>query len=97
MPQIPCPCCRATNDAPPACRRCKADLSLLFGVMTQRDALMADAMRHIAAGDFFAALCSIGDVESLRSGGDVSRLRAVVHLLSRDFHTAWACYSAVGK
>ena len=97
MPPIPCPCCRATNEVPPACRRCKADLSLLFGVMNQREALLSAATTQMAAGDFFAALCSIGDAESLRSGDDVSRLRAVVHLLSRDFHTAWACYSAVGK
>ena len=97
MPPITCPCCRATNDTPPSCRRCKADLSLLFGVMTQREALLATAKKQMAAGDFFAALGSLADAESLRSGGDVSRLRAVVHLLSRDFHTAWACYSAVGK
>ena len=39
---IPCPCCRASNDTGPACRRCKADLALLF-------ALEANRAEHFAA------------------------------------------------
>ena len=45
---VPCPCCKASNDTGPACRRCKADLSLLFAVESERVSLVA-AARTLAA------------------------------------------------
>jgi hypothetical protein len=94
---LPCPCCRASNDAGPACRRCKADLSLLFSVASQRDSLVADARRHARAGRFADALRALDSAAGLRAGPDLARLRAAVLLLSRDFPAAVACYSAAGK
>jgi hypothetical protein len=94
---LPCPCCRAVNDAGPACRRCKADLSLLFALEEQRECLLAAAKRQAAQGRFADALDAVGEAEDLRRGDDVRRLRAALHLLNRDFPAALACYSAAGK
>jgi hypothetical protein len=94
---IPCPCCRAANDAGPACRRCKADLSLLFAVEEQRDRHLAEAKQLAAEGRVADALSAVDDAESLRRGDDVLRLRAALHLLNRDFNSALAYYSAAGK
>jgi hypothetical protein len=56
---IACPVCRAEN-AERTCRRCRADLGLLFDVEAQRLAAEAAARRRavagLLAGDFAAAL-----------------------------------------
>lgn len=91
---IPCPCCRAMNDAGPACRRCKADLSLLFALEEHRDQLLAEARRLAADGRVGDALAVVGEAEAIRAGDDARRLRAALHLLNRDFPAAFACYSA---
>ena len=92
---LPCPCCRASNDTGPACRRCKADLSLLFALEGHRDSLLADAKHLAAQGRFADALASVDEADALRHGDDTRRLRAAVLLLNRDFPAAFACYSAV--
>jgi hypothetical protein len=94
MNSIACPCCRASNDTGPACRRCKADLSLLFALEENREALLADARRLAAQGRFADALTSVDEAESLRRGDDCRRLRATLLLLTRDFPAAFKCYSA---
>ena len=75
---IVCPCCKAANDAGPACRRCKADLTLLFQ-------LEADRERLLAAGEFERA-------HQLRHGEDSLRGIALARLLERDFAGALAAY-----
>jgi hypothetical protein len=75
---VPCPCCKATNDTGPACRRCKADLMLLFQLEADRAAL-------IAAGDFERA-------HQLRRGNDTLQHIAAAKLLARDFAGALAAY-----
>ena len=75
---IPCPCCKAANDAGPACRRCKADLSLLFQLESDRAALMA-------AGEYEAA-------HALRYTDDSRRMIAASRLLQRDFAGALAAH-----
>lgn len=75
---VPCPCCKAANDAGPACRRCKADLSLLFQLEADRAALMA-------AGEFEAA-------HALRRGDDSRRMIAATRLIQRDFAGALAAH-----
>jgi hypothetical protein len=77
MTALRCPVCRAENTTPSQCRRCKADLSLLWRLEDQRErALMAAR----------AAL------DRLRRGSDSLRLRAVTHLLRREFVAALACH-----
>ena len=92
---VPCPCCKASNDAGPACRRCKADLSLLFAVEGQRAAALADARRLAAAGHVRESLAALDRAAQLRGGPDVSRLRAAVALLARDFPAALRAYHDV--
>jgi hypothetical protein len=94
---ISCPCCRAANDAGPACRRCKADLSLLFALEEQRGRHLAAARRLAADGDLMAALAAVAAAEAVRAGDDVRQLRAVLHLLNRDFPAAFGCYSATTR
>lgn len=92
MTPIPCPCCRAANDAGPACRRCKADLSPLFALEARREFLLADAQQLAGDGRFADALTRVNEAETLRWGDDVRRLRAAVLLLAGDFPAAWTCY-----
>jgi hypothetical protein len=94
---ITCPCCRAANDAGPACRRCKADLSLLFDLNARRESLLAGSKRLAADGRIADALAAAAEAEALRRGDDTRRLLAALHLLNRDFPAAWRCYSAAGK
>lgn len=88
MTPIPCPCCRASNTAGPNCRRCTADLSLLFRLEADRDALLAAAGRRLADGHAADAGPLLAHAESLRPGPDVQRLRAVASLFAGDFATA---------
>ncbi len=93
MTPITCPCCRASNDAGPACRRCKADLSLLFAVAAQRASLIAEAQSFAGEGKFTEALRSLEEADALRSGDDVRQLRATVLLAAGDFVAAWGAYT----
>ena len=47
-----CPVCRATNDQGPQCRRCKADLGLLFRLEAQRK---REAVARLLRRDFAGA------------------------------------------
>lgn len=84
-----CPVCKAQNDQGPSCRRCKADLSLLFDLERQRAVELARAQRALAQGRWEDAIAAAGCVEELRAGGDARRVRALAHLLRRDFVSAW--------
>lgn len=91
---IACPCCRATNETGPACRRCKADLSLLFDADRHRDDLVHAARSAIQSGNLTSAYNSALAAEQLRHGTDTRQLLAVIALLNRDFPAAWSWYSA---
>ena len=90
---VACPCCRAANDAGPACRRCKADLALLFRVEAERILRLSEAARNAARGRFPSALEHLARAAAPRGGEDVRRLRAAVLLLSRDFAAARAAHA----
>ena len=90
---IACPVCRASVETGPQCRRCKADLSLLFALEARRDAVLAAARRSLAAGRADAALTLAQGAERLRRGEDARRLIAAAHLLLRDFAAAWRWYA----
>ncbi len=95
MPAVPCPCCKAANTAGPACRRCKADLTLLFAVAAEHEALVAAASAQLNEGDGPAAAELLDRALDLRRTPDAVRLRAAAALASRDFAAAAAWYSAV--
>ncbi len=94
MEVICCPACKAENAQGPTCRRCKADLSLLFALEERRSWTLAEARRLLAAG-------RVGEAERLAEKGDwmrgdaeSRRLRALTRLMRRDFAGAWALYQA---
>jgi hypothetical protein len=87
-----CPVCRADNDQGPACRRCRADLSLLFRLEEQRRAALDEAGRASARGQLRRALALLNGVDALRRDAESTRLQAVVALLQRDFGAAWRQY-----
>jgi hypothetical protein len=89
---ITCPACRAVNEQGPGCRRCKADLSMLFAVEAQRSALLATARAALAQNEPASAFSSAKQAGDLRCGADVARLRALAALLRRDFAAAWKEY-----
>ena len=91
---VPCPCCRASNDTGPNCRRCKADLSLLFQLEANREQHLASARTAVAAGRLRDAETSLARAAEIRRGADVSRLRAAVALLGRDFAAAYARWTS---
>src|SRR5580765_7909488 len=93
---VPCPCCKASNDAGPSCRRCKADLSLLFAVEDERASLVAAARQLAAESRHSESLAALERAAQLRRTDDVLRLRAAVLLLARDFAAARRAYDELG-
>ena len=89
---VPCPCCKASNDTGPNCRRCKADLALLFAVEAERASLVAAARRLAAESRHSESLAALDRAAQLRRADDVLRLRAAVLLLVRNFPAALRAY-----
>jgi hypothetical protein len=87
-----CPVCKADNSQGPQCRRCKADLSLLFALEEQRQRMLAEARRCLRQGEWQTAVKHAERANWLRCDDESSRLVAMAHLLVRDFAAAWRCY-----
>ncbi len=94
---LTCPVCRANNEAGPNCRRCRADLSLLFAVEAQRSVRLAAACAALAQGQAVLASQQVRQAEELRHGPDAAKLGAVVALLRRDFTDAWQQFQRARK
>jgi hypothetical protein len=90
-----CPVCKADNAQGPQCRRCKADLTLLFTLEEQRERVLGEARRSLRRGEWREALRHAETADWLRRGDDSCRLRAAAHLLGREFAAAWQCYRAL--
>lgn len=88
-----CPVCKAENSAPPTCRRCKADLSLVFALERDRAAALAQARAALAAGRRSEALAQARRADGLRHDEASARLVAVAALLCGDYHLAWRAYA----
>lgn len=84
-----CPVCKAENVAGPACRRCKADLTLVFALEEQRTAALADARIALREGRLREAHAAALRADGLRRDGESCRLAALTALLCRDFGLAW--------
>lgn len=87
---LTCPVCNAGNTAPSTCRRCKADLSLLWEIESQRDKLLGKVRSCLSEQNYPEALATLDEVASLRGGADVNRLTAAIHLLAGDYVGALA-------
>ncbi|MEO2090565.1 MAG: hypothetical protein ABGY75_13855 [Gemmataceae bacterium] len=88
---LTCPCCRASNDTA-ACRRCKADLSLMAAVVERREYHVTLAKRFAAEGHLGEARQHTDLARQLRPAADVRQLRAALLLLSGDCAAALRAY-----
>lgn len=87
-----CPVCKADNSQGPQCRRCKADLSLLFALEEQRRRTLAAARDCLRRGEWQAAAEHAETANWLRVDEDAMQLAAVAHLSGRGFAAAWQRY-----
>lgn len=93
---IVCPVCRAENSSPPNCRRCKADLSMLFSLLSERDHHLeraASAIRSDLAG---AAATHLDAADAIRPSPRSGRLRATAELLRGHFRAALEIHARSG-
>ncbi len=97
MAALRCPVCKAENNTPPTCRRCKADLTLLFALEEGRAAALAGARAALAAGRWAEALAQAERADALRRDEETGRLVAVAALLCGDHHLAWQTYARVAR
>jgi hypothetical protein len=94
MSSLRCPVCKAENGERPACRRCKADLSLLWKLEDARDRRLVEARTLAAAGRWPEFLSAVSESDRMRSDEETQRLRAVGCLLTDNF--AGAVHAAKG-
>jgi hypothetical protein len=83
-----CPVCRASDNKDPQCRRCKADLTLLWNLERAREQLLAKAARAAAGSDGMASWRYASQAHELQIGADSCKALAVAYLLCRDFAQA---------
>jgi hypothetical protein len=87
-----CPVCKADNAQGPQCRRCKADLAVLFDLEAARRARLDAARERLAGGRLPEALAAAEEADWMRRDDESRLLLALARLLNRDFAGAWACY-----
>jgi hypothetical protein len=87
-----CPVCKAENSTPPTCRRCKADLSMLFALEDDRAALLGRARQMITSGRAGEAARLAARANGLREGTDSLKLSALAALLHGNYHETWRIY-----
>jgi len=92
-----CPVCRAENGEEVACRRCRADLSLLIGIEMQRRRELAAAQIAVLAQNATGVLGHATAAHELRHGEDSARLIAAGHLLTREFAAAFRWHQFIKK
>jgi hypothetical protein len=84
-----CPVCKAENAQGPACRRCKADLSMLFALEQKRARAMAEARAALREGRWEEARTAARLSDHLRHDDETTELLAVTALVCGDYHEAW--------
>lgn len=84
-----CPVCNVQVETGPACRRCRADLSMLFRLEDERASLCASALQAIKLGQGKKAVRVASAIAALRPGADATRLCALGLLLQRDYVGAY--------
>ncbi len=91
---LACPVCKAENAAGPACRRCKADLTMLFALDERRSALLAQSRQSSQRGDLGEALRSARQASDLKRDPESMQWLALMQLLAEDFGQAWQGYQS---
>src|SRR5262245_37368599 len=89
-----CPVCRAENDQGVQCRRCRADLGILFALEQQRQHAFDSACGCLVKGEIHRASRIADGVRALRADEESRRFVACCSLLLQDFEAAWQKYRA---
>jgi hypothetical protein len=97
MPALRCPVCKADNSQAPACRRCKADLSLLWQLEGARAHRLAEARTLASTGAWPEFLRAVIESDRMRSDEETRRLRALGCLLTGDFAGAVSLVRGTGS
>jgi hypothetical protein len=87
-----CPVCNADNSQGPLCRRCRADLTLLFGLEAQQARLLLQARAALRTGDALRAEQMAASAAEEHDTSEVRQLLALCRLWRRDFAGAWSAY-----
>ena len=86
---IRCPVCKADNTTGPNCRRCKADLSLVFALEDQRAFALGEARAALAERRYPQAHAGALRADHLRRDEASQNLVALTALLCGDHAQAW--------
>ncbi len=84
---IACPACRADNSER-TCRRCRADLGMLWDLEAQRQRLLADVGDALRRGELVRVIDIAQAALDLRDGTDAARVIACAYLLRGKFFRA---------
>jgi len=90
-----CPVCRAENNLETACRRCKADLSLLVQMERERQRTVERARQLLRSGQVREGLAQAQQAHHFRPDADSWRLLTLAHLLLRQFPDVIHCHEAL--
>jgi hypothetical protein len=90
-----CPVCKAENTQGSNCRRCKADLSMLFALERKRAGVIAEARAALAEGHWSEAAAQARIADHLRHDEETRELLAVTALICGDFHEAWRLHRQI--
>jgi len=93
MAVISCPNCKANNESGPLCRRCKSDISLLFQAFDRRAWVLRQSEISLRNGQLLESKCYLEEAELIQPGIEIDRMKAVIHLLNRDFAAAASWYT----
>ena len=91
-----CPVCRAENTER-ICRRCRADIGMLFDLEETRSHLLDQAEEAWRSRNRFAARRFVLDAARLRNGADTDRWLAVANLATRDFKRAFSAWKRLAR
>lgn len=76
-----CPVCKAENSSGPACRRCKADLGVLYSLEETRARYLARARSTAELGDWESSIVAARWADHLRRDATTCRLLALAYLM----------------
>lgn len=89
--QLKCPVCKAET-ATETCRRCKADLSMLFALERQREVALSLARRHLRCWRWVAACDEARRADELRRDAETQQVLALASLMCGDYAMTLRCW-----
>ena len=92
---LSCPVCKAENATGPNCRRCKADLGMLFALDEQRAQLLAAARQAFDWNRLENARRFAMSANDCRQDPESLRWVAMLQLIHGNFGEAWRAYRAL--